>query len=117
MGEHKRKEAFNPVSALCDMGQAVPRSFNLFDPPNQIYGLPVFTNENLFRINEIQFRFPRSKKKRIRRKWARRIQNYKPTLEYLAYFDEARRCYYMHPEALAQFRKQLEKKVNMNHGY
>jgi hypothetical protein len=55
-------------------------------------------------VQRIQFRFPRSKKKRIRAKWAKREENvrYKPTA-YLA----PENTIYCHPKVARQLRSQL----------
>lgn len=50
-----------------------------------------------------QFRFPRSKKRRIRKKWAKNPANYKPRQDVL--FDQQRGVIYAHPTIA----KQLEK--------
>lgn len=42
---------------------------------NDLFGLPVYLTESL--ADRVQFRFPRSKKVRIRRKWARQAKNFK----------------------------------------
>lgn len=43
----------------------------------------------------IQFRFPRTKKRRIRKKWAKRSENFKPREEVL--YDKERNLIYAHP--------------------
>lgn len=52
--------------------------------PNCLDGIPVFHNSYLdnpsIEIERVQYRFPRSKKKRIRRKWAKRPSNWREEL-------------------------------------
>jgi hypothetical protein len=48
-----------------------------------------------------QYRFPRSKKKRIRNKWAKRPENYRPCRQGLYAEDGS---LYMHPEVAARWR-------------
>lgn len=44
---------------------------------NPFGGMPVVIDNNLSRLREVQFRFPRSKKKRIRKKWGKDMGNFK----------------------------------------
>jgi hypothetical protein len=45
-----------------------------------------------------QFRFPKSKKRRIRRKWAKRAENWRPMTK--ALFDKETNEIYIHPDML-----------------
>ena len=56
-----------------------------------------------------QFRFPRTKKRRIRKKWAKRSQNYRPSRR--CFVDERLRVIYAHPVFVAELRKQAAKWV------
>ena len=59
--------------------QFIKRSKIMFQHPfshiSMINGIKLFENPNL--TKSIQFRFPRCKSKRIRRKWAKRSKNLK----------------------------------------
>lgn len=46
-----------------------------------------------------QFRFPKSKKRRIRRKWAKRTENWRPMTK--ALFNKNTNEIYIHPNMLA----------------
>ena len=50
---------------------------NDFSIHNPFCGIPIIENMYMCEAEEIQYRFPRSKKARIRKKWARRPQNWK----------------------------------------
>lgn len=61
--------------------------------------IPIVTNPNL----TVQFRFPRSKKKRIRNKWASRPNNRKPDRHF--YIIDGK--YFCHPAVLNSVISQL----------
>lgn len=45
----------------------------------QINGIPVYMNDHICIKNEMrQYRFPKSKKRRIRKKWSKREINFRP---------------------------------------
>ena len=48
-----------------------------FSIHNPFCGIPIIENMYMCEAEEYQYRFPRSKKARIRKKWARRPQNWK----------------------------------------
>lgn len=48
-----------------------------------------------------QFRFPKTKKRRIRNKWAKRPVNFRPMRG--GYLDKKHNVLYVHPDILAQF--------------
>ena len=50
-----------------------------------------------------QFRLPHSKKKRIRKKWAKRPENFRP----ISLYDEANLTLYCHPSLEAKARNKL----------
>jgi hypothetical protein len=50
-----------------------------------------------------QFRFPKSKKRRIRRKWAKRTENWRPMTK--ALFNKNTNEIYMHPDMAAKMVK------------
>ena len=50
---------------------------NDFSIHNPFCGIPIIENMYMCEAEEYQYRFPRSKKARIRKKWARRPQNWK----------------------------------------
>ncbi len=54
-----------------------------------------------------QFRFPRSRKRRIRNKWAKRPVNWRPARR--GYLDKAANVLYVHPEVLTQMKKAVDK--------
>lgn len=60
-----------------------------------------------------QYRFPRSKKKRIRNKWAKRERNYKYTpMAYRA----PENTIYCHPSIAARLRAEIPPNVRMSEG-
>jgi hypothetical protein len=63
------------------------------------YGLPVYA-DNRFCTDRVQFRYPRSKKKRIRRKWAKNPRNYHDVPSNTCVVIHGK--IYMHPEKLKQ---------------
>jgi hypothetical protein len=67
---------------LCDPSDYIHFEVPLFRAgvPNLngvIYGMPIIESEYVPRFKIIQHRFPKSKKKRIRRKWAKQHRNHK----------------------------------------
>lgn len=56
-----------------------------------------------------QFRFPRTKKRRIRAKWAKRPENWKTVPSPTLYFDEKRSALHCHPETWAKMEKAIER--------
>jgi hypothetical protein len=49
-----------------------------FDPMGGT-GMRVVSDPNMFKVEHRQFRFPRSKRKRIRQKWAKNQRNWRTT--------------------------------------
>jgi hypothetical protein len=47
----------------------------IIEIPGMISGLKVVVDENLPRYKLVQFRFPKTKKARIRKKWSKRTEN------------------------------------------
>lgn len=68
-----------------------------------IFGVQIITSPRL--VESRQFRFPRSKKKRIRKKWMRRSANFKnfPSRTILQIGGQ----WVMHPEILRQIKCKL----------
>lgn len=66
----------------------------------QFFGPQIFESPHL--QTRTQFRFPRSRKRRIRKKWAARENNYKyiPNI----YYDAARNVIYAHPSIAQKMR-------------
>lgn len=52
-----------------------------------------------------QYRFPVTKKRRIRNKWSKRPINYKPRED--VFYDEVRRIVYAHPMIAQRIREEL----------
>ena len=44
---------------------------------NLLAGIPIVTNPYMPETSRFQFRFPRSKRVRIRKKWAKKAENYR----------------------------------------
>jgi hypothetical protein len=65
----------------------------------------------LYFTDRKQFRFPRSKKKRIRKKWAKDKRNWKVVPEYKAVFING--CLYAHPDVLERIRKKVASKIEV----
>jgi hypothetical protein len=70
-----------------------------------IAGFKIFINNSP--IGHKQFRFPRSKKKRIRKKWSKRPQNYKPVYIEGVLMDQVRRVVYCTSAAAEALRKSI----------
>lgn len=66
-------------------------------------GMEVLTSKFL----TVQFRFPRTKNRRIRKKWTKRAENFKPSDR--VYADTARRVVYMHPAMAQKLRQMLSR--------
>jgi len=62
-----------------------------------------------FLSKKVQKRFPRSKKRRIRTKWAKRDCNYVSEPDLHVYIMEERKEMVMHPAVWAKMQKHLEK--------
>lgn len=60
-----------------------------------------------------QFRFPRTKKRRIRNKWAKRPENFRPARG--AWHDTERGVIYMHPATLERYQKQRADTLSTEH--
>lgn len=71
--------------------------------PN-IYGLPVYYDSDL--VDRVQVRFPRSKKRRIRRKWAKQSCNFRHVPQTTIYV--ARDFIILHPAMADRLRDRLE---------
>lgn len=52
---------------------------------NTLFGLPVIVSQHAEKIERTQVRFPRTKKKRIQKKWSKQERNYKITAIPLAF--------------------------------
>lgn len=68
-------------------------------------GMKVYTNPFLTK----QFRFPRSKGKRIRQKWAKRPENFRPSRDCL--IDKQRGAIYCHPVIADELERALQRGV------
>lgn len=68
-----------------------------------LYGLQLIEDKNCGVMVIKQFRFPRSKKRRIRNKWAKQPKNFKAWLEPRAY--QIGNKIIAHPALIAQIRK------------
>ncbi len=77
--------------------------------PNTFYGMPVITS-NYIGTDRIQYRFPKSKKKRIRKKWAKNPQNWKdvPRVASEAIIN-GQKTLVIHPDTLAALEKHISK--------
>jgi len=53
----------------------------------------------------VQYRFPRSKKARIRKKWSKKLSNYKPDPQVYQINDKL----YAHPETVRRLKEVLDK--------
>ena len=62
-------------------------------------GIPVYVSENLVE----QYRFPRTKKRRIRNKWAKRPINFRPSRK----IYQSANGIYVHPIMMAALRNTL----------
>jgi len=73
------------------------------DPYNNIGAMRMFTDVSMTE----QFRFPRSKGKRIRMKWRKNPKNFKPSRHALV--DQQRCNIYCHPAIYEQIKRQIPK--------
>ncbi len=64
--------------------------------------------ESVFACNRIQFRFPRSKKKRIQNKWSKRDENYKNVPEMFKLGDTI----YGHPTLINKIKGEFKEEQN-----
>lgn len=72
---------------------------------DKVHGLPairVIESPYVPRFKLEQFRFPRSKKRRIRKKWAARQQNFKQVPNTTLYYLPKQGVIYCHPESAAK---------------
>jgi len=77
-----------------------------------LYGMPVIINEHL--VNWKQIRFPKSKKKRIRKKWEKQHKNWQATPEPDVFIDKVNQVVYAHPITAEKLRHQLDKQYKSN---
>lgn len=84
-------------------GGAGPGAIRFFadDPYNNFGAMRVFTDSSMVE----QFRFPRSKRKRIRMKWKKRPENFRPSR--CALVDQRRGNIYCHPAMYAEIKRQI----------
>lgn len=68
-----------------------------------IFGKRVISNPYLPRFKTVQFRKPKSKRKRIRKKWAKRLGNFKqvPSKSMYVFNDD---IIVVHPDDLAEIK-------------
>lgn len=74
------------------------------NPKLQPYQLQII--ESLYCADKIQFRFPCSKKRRIREKWKKRAENYK--IVPWENFVQMEKKLYSHPSLVNKLRNELE---------
>lgn len=75
---------------------AAVRSSAVVRPPPRIYSTPLA-------VERKQYRFPRSKKKRIRNKWAKREQNYR----YIPRIYQLGDAIYAHPSLYQRLLREI----------
>jgi hypothetical protein len=73
----------------------------------QMYGMKVIVDKNLPRFKVIQFRFPRSKGKRIRKKFAKCVANFKRVKVKSSYIFRGNTVV-VHPDDLPAIKHMLE---------
>lgn len=71
----------------------------------EITGFKIFINNSP--IDHKQFRFPRSRKRRIRKKWSKRLENYKPVYIEGVLMDQARRVIYCTSATVEKLRQSI----------
>lgn len=71
------------------------------------FGLSVIVDDRLCVADWVQFRFPRSKRRRIRRKWGRRDRNWRPVATVCRVGDTL----YVSPAMLAAIRKRVADRI------
>ena len=99
--------------SFVDIKEAMQKMHELkatFEKP--LFTLPIQQSSVIspYLTERVQIRFPRSKKKRIRKKWARDPKNFRDVpREYAYIIDEVM---YMHPDTLARLQKVVSQQAN-----
>ena len=70
-----------------------------------LLGFRIVSSDHM--ADRVQFRFPRAKKRRIRRKWAKRRENYKTVPWDTAY--RIGNTMYMHPIMVERLKREIER--------
>jgi hypothetical protein len=74
-----------------------------------LHGIPIIAQTVGFeKTMREQVHFPRSKKRRIRKKWAKRPANWKVTVTPLECYMQVGGVIYMHPVVLERLRRELD---------
>lgn len=73
------------------------------DGVSPLAGYQIIESVTLF-VRREQYRFPRSKRRRIRRKWAKRASNWRLGADPSILVDPANGILYMHPQTAARLR-------------
>jgi hypothetical protein len=84
-----------------------PGSYPAFGVRDPFYGLRIVTS--VLMADREQFRFPRSKRKRIRKKWAKKAENWKCVPWEKAY--QIGDTLHMHPQMAEQLRRAVSVSV------
>jgi hypothetical protein len=80
---------------------------------SQFYGMPVYISEHV--VNFELFRFPKSKKFRIRKKWSKRKENQRFVPGMLMadrdrLFGHGGKCFYIHPALVPKLEDAIKRK-------
>ena len=75
------------------------------------YGLKVMEMPSM--VNRDQVKFPRSKKKRIQKKWRKDLCNYKITPSDTCYIDRVNGFFIGHPVTLREYLKHIPKRESL----
>ena len=72
-------------------------------------GVPIYLNDQIG-VTRVQMRFPKSRKRRIRKKWRRNPANYKTIVK--PKVIQVARGLHMHPETFTKLKKALTGRPN-----
>ena len=78
-----------------------------------LFGMKVILSEYACEFDRKQVRFPRSKKKRIRKKWAGQDKNFVRTIKPVVY--KTKDAFIMHPQVYATLQRELEERSRYGH--
>ena len=97
-----------PMVKMSDWFPPVPLQ-PVVERPNTLYGFKIIEEPAMEIEKRVQFRFPKSKKRRIRKKWSRRSENWKDVPQSGILMVNG--TLFIHPLRMTELRAQLERRV------
>lgn len=97
-----------PMVKMSDWFPPVPLH-PVVERPNTLYGFKIVEIPAMEIEKRVQFRFPKSKKRRIRKKWSRRSENWKDVPQSGILMVNG--TIFIHPLRMTELRAQLEQRV------